>query len=85
MTSTSEQRPPLASRARSPAADSAVTAPEAKKQRPSVEQQAAAAAADNSDDEKSDQDLVVDEVNDVRIDFLYLPALTILTIYFLKQ
>ena len=42
------------------------SATEPKKQR-SVEATATpATAADNSDDEKSDQDLVVDEVNDVR-------------------
>ena len=50
-------------RTRSPVA--AESAPDIKKQRP--DPPPAPAAADNSDDEKSDQDLVVDEVNDVSV------------------
>jgi len=43
--------------------DPAVSAPDSKKMKTS--EPPPPAAADNSDDEKSDQDLVVDEVNDV--------------------
>ena len=61
--SSHDNRPPMPQRMRSPASHDSQS--EAKKPRPSVEPSSASQRADDSDDEKSDQDLVVDEVTDV--------------------
>ena len=66
--SSHDNRPPMPQRMRSPASHDSQS--EAKKPRPSVEPSATSQQADDSDDEKSDQDLVVDEVTDVSS---YLP------------